>query len=71
MVATLNGTPEQKAIVKSVFQSVVQAPGDTFGSVSTNTPRVRQTELLMPVELMVLLHNAEKEIGLKATIEGK
>jgi symplekin len=71
IVSTLNGTPEQKQHVRSVFQSVVQMPSETFGSVSTNLPRVRQTELLMPVELMVLLHNSEKEIGLKSTIEGK
>jgi symplekin len=33
-------------------------------------PRVRQSELLTPAELMVLLHEAEKEIGLKSAIEG-
>ena len=71
IVSTLNGTSEQKQLIRSVFQSVVQAPSETFGNVSTNLPRVRQSELLMPVELMVLLHNSEKEIGLKSTIEGE
>lgn len=33
-------------------------------------PRVRQSELLTPAELMVLLHESEKEIGLKSAIEG-
>jgi hypothetical protein len=32
---------------------------------------VRQSELLTPAELMVLLHESEKEIGLKSAIEGR
>ncbi|EPQ28470.1 uncharacterized protein PFL1_03773 [Pseudozyma flocculosa PF-1] len=59
--------PEDRALVKSVFQSIVTTPPQGFGSVSTNLPRVRQTELLTPVELMGLLHRSEKEIGLKNT----
>ncbi|KAN0062486.1 hypothetical protein ACQY0O_005017 [Thecaphora frezii] len=59
--------PEDRALVKSVFQSIVTMPPQGFGSVSTNLPRVRQTELLTPVELMGLLHRSEKEIGLKNT----
>lgn len=45
-------------------------PPQTFGSVTSNLPRVRQSELLTPAELMVLLHDSEKEIGLKSAIEG-
>ncbi|SJX64804.1 related to Symplekin [Sporisorium reilianum f. sp. reilianum] len=60
--------PEDRALIKSVFQSIVQMPPQGFGSVSSNLPRVRQTELLTPVELMGLLHHAEREIGLKNTV---
>lgn len=70
IVSILNGKPEPKNLVKSVFSSVVTAPPQGFGSVSSNLPRVRQSELLTPAELMVLLHESEKEIGLKAAIEG-
>ncbi|PWN49146.1 hypothetical protein IE53DRAFT_160920 [Violaceomyces palustris] len=59
---------EDRSLVKSVFQSIVTTPPQGFGSVSSNLPRVRQTELLTPVELMGLLHQAEKEIGLKNTV---
>lgn len=67
----LNGTPEIRQLVKSVFESIVTTPPQTFGSVTSNLPRVRQSELLTPAELMVLLHESEKEIGLKSTIEGR
>jgi len=70
-VSSLDGQGEQKNLVRSVFSSVVTTPPLTFGSVSSNLPRVRQSELLTPSELMVLLHDSEKEIGLKSTIEGK
>ena len=66
----LNGTAETKQLVKNVFESIVTTPPQTFGSVTSNLPRVRQSELLQPAELMVLLHESEKEIGLKSTIEG-
>ncbi|KAL5492454.1 hypothetical protein ACEPAI_3901 [Sanghuangporus weigelae] len=69
VVSMLNGTAEVKQLVKSVFESIVTTPPQTFGSVTSNLPRVRQSELLTPAELMVLLHEAEKEIGLKSTIE--
>ena len=69
-MSILNGQPEPKNLVRSVFNSVVQAPPQTFGSVTSNLPRVRQSELLTPAELMVLLHESEKDIGLKAAIEG-
>ncbi|KAH9945718.1 Symplekin tight junction protein C terminal-domain-containing protein [Amylocystis lapponica] len=69
IVSILNGSLEYKNLVRSVFSSVVTTPPQTFGSVTSNLPRVRQSELLTPAELMVLLHEAEKEIGLKAAIE--
>lgn len=69
-MSILNGTQEAKNLVRSVFNSVVTVPPQTFGSVTSNLPRVRQSELLTPAELMVLLHESEKEIGLKAAIEG-
>ncbi|KAH8111033.1 Symplekin tight junction protein C terminal-domain-containing protein [Phellopilus nigrolimitatus] len=69
IVSMLNNTPETKQLVKSVFESIVTTPPQTFGSVTSNLPRVRQSELLTPAELMVLLHESEKEIGLKSAIE--
>ncbi|KAI0372816.1 hypothetical protein BV20DRAFT_1034476 [Pilatotrama ljubarskyi] len=69
IVSILNGTPEPKNLVRSVFSSIVTVPPETFGKVTSNLPRVRQSELLTPAELMVLLHQAEKEIGLKSAIE--
>ncbi|RDX54248.1 hypothetical protein OH76DRAFT_1398571 [Lentinus brumalis] len=69
IVSVLNGTPEPKNLVRSVFSSIVTTPPETFGKVTSNMPRVRQSELLTPAELMVLLHESEKEIGLKSAIE--
>ena len=71
IVSILNGTQEMKELVRSVFGAVVTTPPQTFGSVTSNLPRVRQSELLTPAELMVLLHDTEKEIGIKSAIEGK
>jgi symplekin len=70
IVSILNGQPEPKNLVRSVFSSVVTTPPQSFGSVTSNLPRVRQSELLTPAELMVLLHESEKEIGLKSAMEG-
>lgn len=70
IVSLLNSQQEPKNLVRSVFSSVVTTPPQTFGSVTSNLPRVRQSELLTPAELMVLLHESEKEIGLKSAIEG-
>ncbi|KAH9924792.1 Symplekin tight junction protein C terminal-domain-containing protein [Fomitopsis serialis] len=69
IVSILNGKPEPKNVVRSVFGSIVQTPPQTFGTVSSNLPRVQQSERLSPAELMVLLHQTEKEIGLKSAIE--
>ncbi|KAJ6581382.1 Symplekin tight junction protein C terminal-domain-containing protein [Mycena capillaripes] len=69
IVSILNGEAEAKNLVRSVFSSIVTTPPQTFGSVTSNLPRVRQSELLTPAELMVLLHDAEKEIGLQSAKE--
>jgi symplekin len=70
IVSLLNSSAENRNLVRSVFTSVVSATPQALGTVSTNQPRVRQDDLLTPAELMVLLHDAEKEIGLKSAIEG-
>jgi symplekin len=70
IVSLLNGKPAEHALVKSMFSNVVATPPQTFGTVSSNVPRVKQSELLAPVELLVLLHQNEKEIGPKSAIEG-
>lgn len=66
----LNQTPEPNRVIRSVFSSIVTTPPQSFGTVTSNVPRVRQSELFTPAELMVVLHEKEKEIGLKSTIEG-
>lgn len=66
----LDGTLEKKALVRSVFSSIVATPAQAFGTITSNLPRVRQSELLTPAELMVILHDPGKEIGLKSSIEG-
>lgn len=69
IVSVLNGKPEPKALVKSAFQAIVAAPPDSFTKGSSNLPRMKQSEQLTPVDLMVLLHE-DKEIGIKPAIEG-
>ncbi|KAF9045824.1 hypothetical protein BDZ89DRAFT_1188893 [Hymenopellis radicata] len=69
IVGILNGEAEPKNLVRSVFSSIVTTPPQTFGSVTSNLPRVRQSELLTPAELMVLLHDSEKEIGIRSAVE--
>lgn len=71
IIGLLSGKQAERELVRNVFQSVVTTPPQSFGSVTSNVPRMRQSELLTPVELLVLLHQHEKEIGLKQTIEGK
>ncbi|GJJ11108.1 hypothetical protein Clacol_005339 [Clathrus columnatus] len=68
IVSMLNGSQEPKNLVRSVFESIVATPPQTFGSVTSNLPRVRQSELLTPAELMVLLHHCEKEIAKEGNI---
>ncbi|KAE8258811.1 hypothetical protein A4X13_0g1428 [Tilletia indica] len=70
VVTLLNsGEAEDHQLVTNVFHSIVVQPPATFGHVSTNLPRVRQTELLTPVELMSLLHHLPIEWGLKCAID--
>ncbi|CEH15171.1 mRNA cleavage and polyadenylation factor II complex, subunit PTA1 [Ceraceosorus bombacis] len=70
VVTLLNtGQASDRALLKSVFTSVVVAPAAGFGSVSSNLPRVKAGSLLNPVELMGLLSRSEQEIGIKATVE--
>lgn len=60
MASLLNNTPQEKAVVRSVFLSILAAGSQV----------IRNNELLTPVELLTLLHHSEKEAGLKSTIEG-
>ncbi|TFY52822.1 hypothetical protein EVG20_g10386, partial [Dentipellis fragilis] len=69
IIAEMDKADIPKNLVRSVFSAIVTTPPQTFGSVTSNLPRVRQSELLTPAELMVLLHESEKEIGLKSAIE--
>lgn len=55
-------------MVKAAFTSIVIVPPQTF--INSNQPRVRQSELLTPAELMMFLHDVEKDVGLKQAIEG-
>lgn len=66
VVALLDGTPQKKAAIRSIFLSVI-APPAHFSSI--NSLRTR-SDSLTPVELMMFLHQRDKEIGLKHTIEG-
>ena len=68
IVTLLNNSPEERLVVRSAFLSVL-APASLSFSATANAVRQRH-ELLTPVELMVLLHASEKEMGLKQTIEG-
>ncbi|KAL8280944.1 hypothetical protein RQP46_006623 [Phenoliferia psychrophenolica] len=67
IVTLLNNSPEEKLVVRSAFLSVL-APASLSFSATANAVRQRH-ELLTPVELMLLLHTSEKEMGLKQTIE--
>lgn len=60
---------EQKALVKSVFMAVLEKPEHGFGKVSTNLPRLRESQLLEPVKLLVLLHEAS-DINVASAREG-
>lgn len=69
--ARLPGTTvaEQKALVKSVFVAVLEKPEHGFGKISTNLPRLKESQLLEPVKLLVLLHEAP-DIGTASAREG-
>ncbi|GJN89003.1 hypothetical protein Rhopal_001974-T1 [Rhodotorula paludigena] len=65
VISLLDGTPQKKAAIRSIFLSVI-APPAHFSSI--NSLRTR-SESLTPVELMLFLHKHDKEMGLKNTIE--
>lgn len=69
ILTLLDGTAPQKTLIRTIFEGIIEMPPQNFGSVSTNAPRVKQSELLSPVELLALLHRSEKETGLKQAIE--
>ncbi|WAQ81727.1 hypothetical protein PtA15_2A38 [Puccinia triticina] len=70
ILTLLNGKPDEKNLVRSVFDLIIQQPPTNFGSVSTNAPRVKQSELLTPVELLVLIHRTEDaQYSIKQAIE--
>ncbi|CAH7665890.1 Symplekin tight junction protein C terminal-domain-containing protein [Phakopsora pachyrhizi] len=60
IITLLNGSLTERGAIRSVFESIVQQPPSNFGSVLTNVPRVKHSELLTPVELLVLLHRTEE-----------
>lgn len=70
ILSLATSSPADKTLVKSVIENVL-AQQQSFGTVSTNLPRNRQSELLSPVEFLILLHNSIKETGLEPTKEGK
>ncbi|GAA6041092.1 hypothetical protein JCM8097_004714 [Rhodosporidiobolus ruineniae] len=65
VVSLLNGTPQQKAAIRSIFLSIISPPAH-FSSI--NSLRTRN-DSLTPVELMVFLHKHDTEMGVKKTIE--
>ena len=70
-MSVLNGTPEPKSLVRSVFSSIITTPPETFGKVTLNLLRMHCNELLTPAELVVFSHESEREIGLRSAIEGE
>lgn len=68
-IASLLSNPQDKPLVRSLFESIMVSP-HTFGTISTNMPRLQQSELLTPVELLATLHHQEKQLGIKLTRDG-
>lgn len=68
IVSLLNGTPEQRSMIRSVFLAATAPPSVLAGK---NAPNKTKADEITPVELMTLLHNSEKEAGVKQTIEGE
>lgn len=60
---------EEKALVRSVFVAVLEKPAHGFGKVSTNLPRLKESQLLEPVKLLVLLHESP-DINMASAREG-
>lgn len=60
--------PAERETVRQILTQVIASP-----TPANATPVVRKKALekgFTPVELLVLLHNCEKESGLKATMDG-
>jgi symplekin len=68
MVGILCNKPAEREMVRQVFRHVVSPVLDL--SQSTNVAREKTADLTA-ADLLVLLHDQEKEIGLKAAIEGE
>lgn len=68
IVSLLDGTPEQKTMIRSVFLAATAPPSVLAGK---NAPNKTKADEITAVELMTLLHKSEKEAGVKQTIEGK
>lgn len=60
---------EEKAMVRSVFVAILEKPEHGFGKVSTNLPRLKESQLLEPVKLLVLLHESP-DINMTSAREG-
>lgn len=60
---------EEKTLVRSVFVAVLEKPALGFGKVSTNLPRLKESQLLEPVKLLVLLHESP-DINMTSAREG-
>ncbi|KAG0140155.1 hypothetical protein CROQUDRAFT_665580 [Cronartium quercuum f. sp. fusiforme G11] len=67
ILTILNGTANDRLEVKNVFESIVAPPPN-----ASNIPRLSSSNLLTPVELLVLLHQTNNEpgsISIKQSIE--
>lgn len=69
LVSLLCGSNSERDLVRKVFGSVVTIP-DAI-TLSSNQPRAAKNDMLTPADLLVLLLQEEKAIGIKATIEGE
>ncbi|KAM0787454.1 hypothetical protein ACM66B_003533 [Microbotryomycetes sp. NB124-2] len=66
IVSTLNNTPEKRNAMRSTFLAVTAPPSVKTGVTVRNKTR---DDSVTPLELMTLLHQRDKEIGVKQTIE--
>lgn len=66
LVGTLDETPERKTPVRQMFMSIVEVQQQT----NTNQVREAHSKLLTPKELMIRLHDMEKEVGLMQAMQG-
>ena len=70
IVALLGNKPPERALVQNVFENVVSSA--TSGrETSSNIPRDKASVQLTPVELLAILHGADKAVGLKPAIEAR